>query len=77
MRRAVQLGAFSGRSEPRGRISTARLKSGADTRDLDGPSGARRDFRPTIRPIRRYAHSPLPGSFHAPTIDDEDDYEGL
>ena len=42
----------------------ARLKSGADTRNLDGPSGARRDFRPTIRPhantpIRRFAYPPF------------------
>jgi hypothetical protein len=33
----------------RGSTRTARLKSGAHTRDLNGSSMARRDFRPTDR----------------------------
>ena len=40
-----------------GGTSTARLKSGADWRGLNGPSGARRDFRPTMG---RYAHKYRP-----------------
>jgi len=40
--------------------STARLKSGADTRVLSGPPRARRDFRPTEidLPTRAHAHTP-------------------
>ena len=47
-------GVSSGPSEPLGgATSTARLKSDADTRKLNGPSWARRDFRPTFLPTWR------------------------